>query len=299
LILLAGAAVSAAACGGTRRKTNVAVVPGEAPSTEVAWRDSSASAEDFPPLPPFAAPGERVSYRVTIHGVEVATFAFASGEITEVGGRRAIVVQSGVQAGRMLSMVKDVSDQFTSWIDVATGRPLLFRGEERASSSDPSKETVEVRFHELADGAVPVSVQRGAEPIKNETQTVGGGLHDLNSFLVLMRSWDAAPGAQATVDVMRSRFAWRTQVAVGGYETVVTELGDMPCVRLDGVSRRLARGGGLDAGSATRQYSMWISDDADRVPVLLVAHSDYGDIRMEIVGYQAGAQRLGAVRGAR
>jgi hypothetical protein len=33
---------------------------------------------------------------------------------------------------------------------------------------------------------------------------------------------------------------------------------------------------------------MWISDDADRVPLLMVAETDYGDIRMEIVDYTAG-----------
>jgi hypothetical protein len=278
-----------------------AVQPSEAPAANLAWREVAAPSDDaMPARPPFVAPGEQMIYRVALHGVEVASFSVVAGDVVEVAGRRAVVVQSGVQTSGVASLVRQVADTFTSWIDVATGQPALFRAEEQASANDPAHEAVETRFHAAADGGIPVSVQRGADE-QLESQAAATAMHDLNSFLILLRGWDASPGSRAVLDVMRSRYAWRTQVSAGGYETVVTALGEMPALRFDGVSRRLTRAGGVDEKADARRYSVWISDDADRVPVLLVAHTDYGDIRMEIVDYRPGQRgRLGeAASGAR
>lgn len=283
------------ACGSGRGAAPRAVTPDEAPPTEVAWRDGAPVRDDFPPRPPFVAPGEAMSYRVVLHGLEVAAFQVAAGAVGDVGGRRAIVVQSGVQSSKVMSLFAELSDTFTSWIDVETGRPLLFRSEEQVTKGDPMIERVEVAFHQRSDGGLPVRVKRGEAAEVTDNQVVAGAVHDLNSYLVLVRGWDPAAGTQVAVDVMRSRYVWRTQVTAAAYETVVTELGDMPCLRLDGISRRLRRDGAIDPRIESRRYSMWISDDADRVPVLLVAHTDYGDVRMELIDYRAGGARLGKV----
>jgi len=50
----------------------------------------------------------------------------------------------------------------------------------------------------------------------------------------------------------------------------------------------------MGAGRRIRHFSLWITDDADRVPVLIVAKTDFGDVKMEIVGYKPGS---GALRG--
>jgi hypothetical protein len=283
------------ACGGGRGTAPRAVTPDEAPPAEVAWRDGAPVRDDFPPRPPFVAPGEAMSYRVVLHGLEVAAFQVAAGAVGDVGGRRAIVVQSGVQSSRVMSLFAELSGTFTSWIDVETGRPLLFRSEEQVTKGDPIVERVEVPFHQRSDGGLPVRVKRGDAAEVTDSQVVAGAIHDLNSYLVLVRGWDPAVGTRVSVDVMRSRYVWRTQVTAAAYETVVTELGDMPCLRLDGISRRLRRDGTIDPRIESRRYSMWISDDADRVPVLLVAHTDYGDVRMELIDYRAGGARLGTV----
>jgi hypothetical protein len=287
--------IGLAACGSSRGTAPRAVTPDDVPPADLAWRDGAPVREDFPPRPPFVAPGESMSYRVVLHGLEVAAFQVAVGTVGDVAGRRAIVVQAGIQSSRVMSLFAELSDTFTSWIDVETGRPLLFRSEEQVTKGDPMIEKVEVPFHARASGTLPVRVKRGAAAEVVDSQVVAGALHDLNSYLVLVRSWDPEPGTQVSVDVMRSRYVWRTQVTAAGYETVVTDLGDMPCLRIDGISRRLRRDGAVDPRIDARRYSMWISDDADRVPVLLVAHTDYGDVRMELLDYRAGGARLGTV----
>jgi hypothetical protein len=80
---------------------------------------------------------------------------------------------------------------------------------------------------------------------------------------------------------------WRVQLTVGKREPVMTALGEFATVRFDGSGVRLLRDGTEDPESDRRKFSLWVSDDADRVPVRLVAHTDYGDIRMDLVDYRA------------
>jgi hypothetical protein len=248
-----------------------------------------AGADMFPPRAPFVAPGERMSYRLTMHDLEVATFTIVIGDVDELDGRQVVVVQSGVQSSSLVSMVKKVEDNFTSWIDVSTSRPVLFRSAELATADDPTIEATDSEAGAIADGAFTVRVTRDGVDQSVDKQAVSElPLFDLNGFLIALRSWEVPPGTVGRADVIRSRFLWRTEVTMVGFENVVTELGELPALRIDGISQRIGRDGQLDPKSDRRRYSLWISDDADRVPLAIVARTDYGDLRMDIVEYTAG-----------
>jgi hypothetical protein len=287
--VLATVLVTGAACGSAANHA-----PGPAVGAPAGPVQTAADA--FPARPPFVAPGERMSYRLTMHGVDVATFSIAVGEIGELSGRPVVIVQSGVAASPLVAMVKKVKDNFTSWIDAETSRTVMFRAAELASPDDPVEEWVDASPVEVVDGTYPVRVRRSdATDEILVRQTIGDSpIFDMNSFLMVLRTWEAPPGTTAVADVIRSRLMWRTRVTMGGFENLATALGDLPAVRIDGESSRLERDGTVDATVAPRGYSMWISDDADRVPLAIVARTDYGDLRMEIVDYQPGnGARLG------
>jgi hypothetical protein len=253
------------------------------------WTERAPSAAEWPTSAPFVTPGERMAYRLTMHELEVASFHIAIGDVSEVEGRQVVLVQTGVAASELVSMVKKVEDSFAAWIDVRTGRPVLFRSSELAGANDQAIETTDAEVARGDGKTFPVRVSR-AEGDLVEQQTVSEhALFDMNGFLIALRSWDVTAGTTATADVVRSRYLWRTQVTMAKFETIVTELGELPAVRIDGVSRRLRRDGTLDPSSDTRHYSMWISDDADRVPLAMVAKTDYGDLRMDIVEYLPGS----------
>jgi hypothetical protein len=48
------------------------------------------------------------------------------------------------------------------------------------------------------------------------------------------------------------------------------------------------RNGSKDTSLEPRTFTVWISDDASRVPLQTVAHTDYGEVTLSIVEYQAG-----------
>jgi hypothetical protein len=276
-------AIILAACGGSSQPPRAS---GGGPTAAVT---GEAGAEVFPPRAPFVAPGERMSYRLTMHDLEVATFTIVIGEVAELEGRKVVVVQSGVQSSSLASLVKKVEDNFTSWIDVATTRPVLFRSAELATADDPTIEATDSEAGTIADGGFTVRVTRDGVDQSVDKQVIGElPLFDLNGFLIALRTWEVPPGTVGRADVIRSRFLWRTEVTMVGFENVVTELGELPALRIDGISQRIGRDGQLDPRSDRRKYSLWISDDADRVPLAIVARTDYGDLRMDIVEYTAG-----------
>jgi hypothetical protein len=251
-------------------------------------QSSPVSAANLPEAAPFVTPGERMSYRLSLRDMELATYDFAVGDLTEVAGRRAIVVQSHAKAVGLVKVVSNIDDTFTSWIDVETGRPLRWFVDEFATKGK-DKERTEARFFERSGNLVPIDFHRNSDPPRPEPQTVSlPDTWDYNAVLVALRGWEAPPGSTVTAEVLRSRYMWNVKMTVGGREQVVTALGDFPALRFDGHTYRLRRDGSRDTSAEERDFSVWISDDADRVPLRTVARTDYGEIEMKLVEYQPG-----------
>ncbi|HMG21797.1 MAG TPA: DUF3108 domain-containing protein, partial [Kofleriaceae bacterium] len=121
--------------------------------------------------PPLATPGERMQYRLSLRGIDLATYDLGVGELVDLGGARAVVVQGHARTRGIAAVFATIDDRFTSWIDAATGRALRFQTDEFASGSRTDVEhsvvdlagrtgdTIPVQFH--VNDAPPV-----AEPQK-------------------------------------------------------------------------------------------------------------------------------------
>lgn len=235
-----------------------------------------------------------MQYRLSLQGVDLATYDLGIGEVTELDGKRAIVVQGHAKVRGFASFIANIDDRFTSWIDVATGRPLRFQTDEYASGSKTNIEHSVVDLAARAGDTVPVTFHVNDDPPRPEPQKASQAVAwDYNAFLLALRSWEGPPGSQLTLEVFRSRFMWRTEVTIRGKEKLVTELGELPALRIDGKTYKLRRDGARAPDDSERQFSMWISDDDGRVPLQIKAITDYGDLKMQIVDYQPGnGQRL-------
>ena len=95
-------------------------------------------------------------------------------------------------------------------------------------------------------------------------------------------------GSHVTVEILRSRWMWHCEMKIAGKEKLVTALGELPALRFDGHTYKLDRDGKRFPDSVERDFSVWISDDAGRVPLRNVAKTDYGDMKMEITDYAPG-----------
>lgn len=242
-------------------------------------------------------PGERMSYKLTLQGVELASFNFAAGELEDLEGRRVIVVQGHARSVGIVDWIARIDDRFTSWIDAETGRSRRFQADEYATNSKTDVEHVIADLARREGDRIPVSFHLNEATAAPEPQRVNKPeVWDYNAFLVALRAWEQPPGTRISVEVFRSRFLWNIDMQVRAREKIKTELpdlGEVMALRLDAKLYRLDREGKRDPASDERNLSIWISDDDGRVPLRTVARTDYGDIRMDIVDYSPGTgQRL-------
>jgi hypothetical protein len=259
-------------------------------TTPATQQPASAPLTRFPLGPPLVTPGERFSYRLQLGGVDLATYDYAvANDLTDMAGKRAIIVQSHAKTVGFVSVVAHVDDNFASWIDVTTGRPLRWQVDEFATKST-DKERTDVQFAERSGNVVPVEFHLNDAPPKPEPQTVSfEDVWDFNALIVALRSWEAPVGTIVEGEVFRSRFMWHLRMTMrGGRETITTELGDLPAHRLDGHVSKVDRQDVKVAGTDERDFSVWVSDDDGRVPLKIVARTDYGDVVLTLAAYDPG-----------
>jgi uncharacterized protein DUF3108 len=246
----------------------------------------------LPDGPPLATPGERMTYRVNLQGIDLAQYSFGVGDVADLDGKKSVVIQSHAKAVGIVTFVAKIDDHFASWIDVQTGRSLRFQVDEYESGNPSNIEHSVIEFAKRDGDTLPVAFHMNEEPPKPEPQKISTGeAWDFNSFVFALRSWEGPPGTAATTEVMRSRFMWHVEVKIRGKEKVVTELpvGEVNALRFDAHTYKVTRDGAKAPNSDERDFSVWISDDAGRVPLQIVARTDYGDMKMQITDYEPGS----------
>ena len=242
----------------------------------------------LPDGPPLLTPGEHMAYKLQIQGVDLATYEFVVGQPADVNGKQAVQVQSHAKAVGFVKMVANVDDYFTSFIDVQTGRPLRWLTDEYATKGT-DKEKTDAKFFERQGDTLPIDFHLNDDPAKPEPQKISfPDVWDYNAFLIALRAWEGPIGSHVTVEILRSRYMWHCEMKIAAKEKLVTALGELPALRFDGHTYKLDRDGKRFPDSDERDFSVWISDDAGRVPLRNVAKTDYGDMKMEITDYQPG-----------
>jgi hypothetical protein len=247
---------------------------------------------ELPSGAPHIAPGEHMSYRLSLKGVELAAYDMAVGDVGAVSGHRAIAVQSRARAVGFVKAVTNVDDTFTSMIDMTNGHPLVWTSDELEKSGE-HKEKTEARIVDRIGDSVPITFRIDDGAVTPETQHVTmPDVWDFNALLVALRSWDAAPGSTVKIECFRSRYLWSVTMTARDVETITTglaDLGEVKARRFDGHAFKLQRDGVRLPNSEERDLSIWISSDADRVPLEMKSETDYGDIDMTIIDYAPGS----------
>jgi len=244
------AALVLTACGGGPR-------PASAPAT-------AAAPSDLEPLEVVTLgvnAGERASYVITLAGIELGQASFAVGEPGELDGRTQIVVRSRADASGLISLVKELGAEGQSTLDAVTGLPIQaegtlswggrqFRGELAYSGS-------------VVDGAwfnAAGDIVEGAY-----RDTYGPPVHNVYSAMAAVRAWDGAPGERRELQLHGAVEIWHTELTWIGREVIGTARGNVAAVRVDGTCLL------HDNQKWAIHVQVWISDDADRVPLRMDA----------------------------
>lgn len=226
-------------------------------------------------------PGELMRFEVRMAGVLAGEASFTTGEPGVVDGRPAIAVSSRVGTAGAAALIKAIRDDATSVIDLETLRPLSTTGDTQLG--DRTAHT-EARF---VDGKALIQHTPGGSSTRHLTYDFRGEtVLDAESAMAVMRIWPAELGSRRVLWVLGGRRLWRAEIAVTGREVLGTALGNLAALKFEGVAARALPDMTLEQARPPRTFTVWVSDDADRVPLKIVAHTELGDATIELVEYQ-------------
>ena len=226
-------------------------------------------------------PGESMAFEVHLGGMLAGEAALAVGEIGEVDGHRAVVVKSRAATAGAAALIKYISDEATTVIDVESGRPLRL---DTLVVMGDKETTASARFH---GNIAEVTYARSDEPTPHTYKLNFGKItvHDTHSAMAQLRGWKATPGTVKTVFVVGGRRLWRVDVRYVGSETMGSAVGNRRAIRYEGASYRARANFSIESEKPARTFNVWLSDDADRVPLKMTAATELGDITMDLTEY--------------
>ncbi len=241
----------------------------------------------------FFIPGESMSFDISLRGVLGGTAVLGVGEPGVMDGRSVIIVQSLVQSAGVVVAIKEVRDQIFTWVDLDEGVVLKHEADSKFGKKEAS---IASDFGAGKAGRFAIDYQPKNGKMQRAVQKLPADAFafDAHAILGRMRAWDPEDGDEESFFLLSGRRLWRSSMRVGAHETITTTMGRRPAIRIDGVAQRVTRGLGDLKSKKPRNYSIWISDDASRLPLLVMAKTEYGDLRLELVDYSRPDRRVSA-----
>ena len=194
----------------------------------------------------FGVPGEVLEYQVDLRGMTIGHVVVSIGQPGVVDGHRAVVVMSRATTAGIASLLGDARWELTTTLDMDTGLPL----------------------HEIDEKWIELK----GKPAKHDRDERDGADrgYNLHAAAGALRGWKSVSGQHASLDVVADDFHADVEVWEAAHEYLASA--KLPAVRYDGTA--------ID-----RPFSVWISDDEARVPLLLRRQTKFGLATVELVHY--------------
>ena len=226
-------------------------------------------------------PGETMAFEVRLGGVLAGEAALAVGELGEFEGKPAVVVKSRANTAGAAALFKRIVDEATTVIDMKSGRPLKLDTHVEQGSKET---TAEATF----TGTIAEITYKRSTDRNPHTYKINFGaqaVHDTHSAMAQVRGWRPAPGTTRTVFVVGGRRLWRVDVTYVGDETIGSAVGNRRAIKFEGRSFRARSNFTIEKGKPMRTFTVWLSDDADRVPLKVLAKTELGDVTVDLTEY--------------
>lgn len=199
-----------------------------------------------------ALPGEAMEFHVMFGGLSIGVVQTAVGQPGEVDGRRAVIVRSHAHGEGLVATFAEVTWELTTTLDVATGLPIDDHQDVRAAYAG----------HD----------DHGHQ---EHTWNASDRFHDIHSVICAVRAWASQPGQRTWLTVRIGDSPFRVVLIDTGREYVVSAK-----------AHAVHYTGTIDQ----HVFDVWVSDDAQRVPLLAHTHTPLGEVSLELVDYQPPAE---------
>lgn len=242
----------------------VLLLAGLVPPGPAAAVDAAAAA------PTVFGPGEKMTFSIDYGIINAGDGSLEVLELGDFAGRTVYRIESKANSNRFFSSVYKVRDKIQTYIDVEFLHSVYFY--KRLREGDYRK-TEEITFDHGAGKAVYAD---------GRTFDTVPGVQDVLSAFFYVRNLDLAPGKVYSVPAHASRKTYDLKVVVHGRERVEVKAGVFDCF----VVEPMLEGEGLFKHEG--KLTMYITDDAHRVPVLIRTKVPVGSIDVQLTAYRPG-----------
>jgi hypothetical protein len=229
---------------------------------------------------PFA-PGETLSYNIDWNNyVAAARLELAVSRRGRFFGQEALHLTADVRTvGLVRSFLAAVDSHSDSYVDPKTVLP--FRAERENSVNGKSTKHL-------------ITFDRARNTAKSGEQSVPIGVEtgDALGVLYRLRAMRLEVGDEITLDGVEGSKRLEFKARVEGREDVTAPAGTFDALRVSCVP--IENGQANEAG----RFDMWFSDDAARLPVMIVAQSKFGAVRVALTKTVGGNQGAGVGAGS-
>lgn len=236
-----------------------------------------------PPSAPFAA-GETLTYEVEWMGIDVGSATSIVETGTTFDGKPAIHLKASASSGRAFSFVKNAHGASESWIDPDGLFSLGFVTDQHDGSTVDTQTFGLDYAHALAHRNRVVTQKDGSlKTYDLDIPITRSRVQDAYSMTYLYRAFPLKIGQRLESDVFVDKKMWKLTVEVIGKETLKTAAGTFDCLKVrpsvsvDGVPDKKG------------EMTVWISDDARRIPVKTQAALPFGKVNVVLTKFTQGA----------
>lgn len=219
--------------------------------------------------------GEMLKYRIH-YGLLNAGFATLEVKSTTYDGKPHYHVKGeGSSSGAVRAFYK-VDDLYETYIDKATNKPSKFI--RKISEGGYTRDQVITFDHK--DKTAKINDRKAQKVSYKE---FSGNVQDLISAFYYLRNLetdDLKTGDFMNVDILMADETYKFRLKILGRETMKTKFGKIKCIKI----RPYVQSGRIFKESES--VTMWVTDDANHIPVQLKAELMVGSLKAELHSYK-------------
>jgi hypothetical protein len=279
-LLLGAVALGAAAatgCTGSRMAAAASTGGGAAPMA-------------FPVIKPFFVAGETITWEMTMAGITGARARLAVGEPSLIDGKQVVVLRAEAESAGIAVLLKEMRSSISSWVDAESGVPTRTESDS-FGINNTFVVHAERRAGEGGDPFADMRISKKSGEIQEKVQRLPVvQTHDPLSAALVLRAWTPPKGTRAVLYSLGGSRLWKTVLTVEGIEEMKTAIGKRKVLRISGVSIRMKPSLDEDKSKPPRSFTVWVTDDDQRVPVKLTATTELGDLVVKATSYEASSE---------
>jgi len=227
------------------------------------------------PVAPFKR-GEKITYRVHYGFIDAGEATIEVDKETNFAGKPVYhIIGNGRSLGTFNYFYK-VRDRYESYIDERTFLPIYFLRRTDEGGYIINQDYVFNRYNNTVKSKRSGSdAKRNGDSIYN----VQENMHDILSAFYYARSLDNTKfdvGKEVSLNTFFDEEHFPMKFKVIGRETIKTKLGKVKCFKV----RPILQKGRVFKNE--EDLTLWVSDDANRIPIRMQANVLVGSIKMDI-----------------